>query len=60
MEPKDLNPFLKPAVDELTCFWKGRRSNSNLGQFPLTFRAALSSVSCDIPAAGKFGGFQID
>ncbi|CAB4011818.1 Hypothetical predicted protein [Paramuricea clavata] len=57
-EPKDLNPFLKPAVKELQCLWKGIRLNSALSRFPLTFRAAVLAVSCDIPAARKLGGFK--
>ncbi|CAB4026113.1 Hypothetical predicted protein [Paramuricea clavata] len=60
-EPKDLNPFLKPAVKELQCLWKGIRLNSALSRFPLTFKAAVLAVSCDIPAARNFfpGGFGV-
>ena len=57
-EPKDLNPFLKPAVEELKCLWKGIRLSSTLSQLPLTFRAAVLSVSCDIPVARKLGSFK--
>lgn len=57
-EPKNLNPFLKPAVKELQCLWKGIRLSSSLSRFPLTFRAAVLAVSCDIPAARKLGGFK--
>ena len=57
-EPKDLNPFLKPAVKDLQCLWKGIRLNSALRRFPLTFRAAVLAVSFDIPAARKLGGFK--
>ena len=57
-EPKNLNPFLKPAIKELQCLWKGIKLSSTLSRFPLTFRAAILVVSCDEPAARKLGGFK--
>ena len=49
-EPKDLNEFLEPAVDELKALWKGIRLKSSLGRFALVFRAAVMCVSSDVPA----------
>ena len=57
-EPKNLNPFLKPAIKELQCLWKGIKLSSSLSRFPLLFRAAVLAVSCDVPAARKLGGFK--
>lgn len=57
-EPKDLNEFLEPAVDELKALWKGVRLKSSLSRIPLTFRAAVMSVSSDIPATRKICGFK--
>ena len=56
-EPKSLNEFLKPAINELQCLWKGIRLKSSLSSVPLTFRAALLSVTADVPAARKLCGF---
>lgn len=57
-EPKNLNPFLEPAVKELQCLWKGMKLKSSKCRFPITFRAAIMSVSADIPAMRKLGGFK--
>ena len=57
-EPKSLNEFLKPAINELQCLWKGIRLKSSLSSVPLTFRAALLSVTADVPAARKLCGFK--
>lgn len=46
-EPKDLNEFLEPAVDELKALWKGVKIKSSLSRFALTFRAAVLCVSSD-------------
>ena len=56
-EPKDLNQFLEPAVDELKALWKGVRLRSCLSGFALTFRAAVS-ISSDVPATRKICGFK--
>ena len=52
-EPKNLNEFLKPAIQELQALWKGVKLKSSLSGFPLMFRAALMSTSSDIPASRK-------
>ena len=57
-EPKDLNQFLEPAVDELKALWKGVRLRSCLSRFALTFRAAVISISSDVPATRKICGFK--
>ena len=57
-EPKDLNQFLEPAVDELKALWKGVRMKSCLSRFALTFRAAVISISSDVPATRKICGLK--
>ena len=57
-EPKDLNQFLEPVVDELRALWKGVRLRSCLSRFALTFRAAVISISSDVPATRKICGFK--
>ena len=57
-EPKSLNEFLQPAVDELNALWKGVRLKSSLSSVSLKFRAALLCISADIPAARKLCGFK--
>lgn len=44
-EPKNLNEFLKPAVHELHCLWKGLHLKSALSIIPLMFRAALLCIA---------------
>ena len=57
-EPKSLNEFLQPAVNELQALWKGVRLKSSLSSISLKFRAALLCISADIPAARKLCGFK--
>jgi hypothetical protein len=57
-EPKNLNPFLKPLVEELKALWKGVRLQSSLSSISLIFRAALLCTSSDIPASRKLCGFK--
>ena len=57
-EPKDLNQFLEPVVDELKALCKGVRLRSCLSRFALTFRAAVISISSDVPATRKICGFK--
>ena len=57
-EPKTLNEFLQPAVDELQALWNGVRLKTSLSSIRLTFRAALLCISADIPAARKLCGFK--
>ena len=40
-EPKNLNAFLQPAVEELKVLWKGVQLASSLSVVPLMFRATL-------------------
>ena len=57
-EPKTLNEFLHPGVDEMKALWKGVRLKTSLSSIALTFRAALLCISADIPAACKLCGFK--
>jgi hypothetical protein len=57
-EPKSLNEFLRPLVDELKVLWKGVRLASDFSTVPLLFRAALLCTSSDIPASGKLCGLK--
>ena len=57
-EPKDLNQLLEPTIDELKALWKGVLLRSCLSRFPLTFRAAVISISSDVPATRKICGFK--
>ena len=51
------NSFLAPFVSELLQLWDGiTLSGTNLMQ-PVTVRAALLSVVCDIPGLAKVAGF---
>ena len=57
-EPKTLNEFLQPGVDEMKALWKGVCLKTSLSSIALTFRAALLCISADIPAARKLCGFK--
>ena len=57
-EPKYLNEFLQPAVNELQALWKGVRLKSSLSSISLKVCAALVCISADIPAARKLCGFK--
>ena len=57
-EPKNLNSFLKPLVEELKALWKGVCLRSSLSTIPLLFKAALLCTSSDIPASRKLCAFQ--
>ena len=55
-EPKnDINPFLKPMVQELLSYWNGVILEEN--GVPCHYRFALILLSSDIPATRKCGGF---
>ena len=57
-EPKSLNHFLEPAVDELKALWEGVQVNTfNSPSTPVEARAALLCCAADIPAARKLCGF---
>ena len=57
-EPKNINPYLKPMIDELLILWKGciLKSSSVFGMTAI--RCALTCVSCDLPATRKVCGFK--
>lgn len=56
--PLHMNSYLKPLVDELNSLWRvGIRVSSPDVSQPLTIRAALICVACDIPACRKVLGF---
>ena len=57
-EPKTLNEFLVPAVDELKALWRGVPLKTSLSSISLKFRAALLSIAADVPAARKLCGFK--
>ncbi|CAB4038564.1 Hypothetical predicted protein, partial [Paramuricea clavata] len=57
-EPKSLNEFLRPLVDELKVLWKVVCLASDFSTIPLLFRAALLCTSCDIPASRKLCGLK--
>ena len=57
-EPKSLNKFLAPIVDELKAFWKGVKLTTSQSEIPLTYRAALLLASADLPAVRKLCGFK--
>ena len=57
-EPKSLNHFLEPAVNELIALWKGVKVNTY--QSPSSAVEIMAAVLCfasDIPAALKLCGF---
>ena len=57
-EPKSLNTFLAPIVDELQAFWKGVKLTTSQSTIPLTYRGALLLASADLPAVRKLCGFK--
>ena len=55
-EPKlDINPFLRPMVEELLIYWNGVILEEN--GVPCQFKFALVLISSDLPATRKCGGF---
>ena len=54
-EPKKLNSFLYPLVNELCKLWQGVVLKTKLGT--LIIRAALLCIACDVPATRKVCGF---
>ena len=57
-EPKSLNHFLEPAIDELKALWKGVKVNTfNNPSTSVEVRAALLCCAADIPAARKLCDF---
>ena len=57
-EPKSLNTFLAPIVDELKVLWKGVKLMTSQCPEPLTYRGALLLASADLPAVRKLCGFK--
>lgn len=57
-EPKYLNTFLAPIIDELQALWKGVKLSSSSSDIPLTYRGALLLASTDLPAIRKLCGFK--
>ena len=57
-EPKSLNTFLAPIVDELKALWKGVKLMTSQCPGPLTYRGALLLASADLPAVRKLCGFK--
>ena len=51
----NINTYLNPLIDDLKQLWLGVNIRIN-GQSK-TIRAALSCLTCDVPAARKVGGF---
>jgi len=57
-EPKSLNTFLAPIVDELQAFCKGIKLATTQSIIPLTYHGALLLASADLPAVWKLYGFK--
>ena len=51
----NINTYLEPLINDLKRLWEGVTVTIN-GK-PVTIRAALSCLACDVPAARKVGGF---
>ena len=57
-EPKSLNTFLEPIVDELEALWKGVKLSTSHSSIPLKCRGALILTSADLPAVRKLCRFK--
>ena len=58
-EPKNLNPFLKPLIEELKQLYLGITFKNTSSLLSLTrLRAMLFCVMCDLPATRKVCGFS--
>ena len=55
-EPKSMNSYLQPLVDDLIVLWKGVVMPSASGTSVIV-RAALICTACDIPASRKVSGY---
>lgn len=51
----NINMYLEPLINDLQKLWKGVLIKVN-GR-PITVRAAIACLACDVPAARKVGGF---
>ena len=56
-EPSDLNPFLRPIVEDLIQLWEGKKYFSVHKYGDAICRAAVMCVTSDIPASRKVGGY---
>ena len=52
---KDINPFLRPLVDDLCEYWSGVVCHEE--GIPCVYKMALTCIANDIPATRKCGGF---
>ena len=57
-ERRSLNEFLVPLVKEMNVLWNGVYLKSSVCRLPLHFRAAITCISCDVPAVRKLYGFN--
>ena len=57
-EPKSLNTFLAPIVDELQALWKGVKLTTSQHRIPVTYHGALLLASADLPTVRKLCGFK--
>ncbi len=57
VEPKSLDPFMKPIVDELNSLYKGVKMATDSFKKGVTLRAMVIMAACDGPAARKLLGF---
>ena len=57
-EPKSLNTFFAPIVDELKAFWISVKLKTSQSRIPLIYRGALLLASADLPAVRKLCGFK--
>ena len=56
-EPRNMNSYLKPMVDELLMLWDGIDIQPHSYAVPVQVRGCLLGVACDIPATRKVCGF---
>ena len=56
-EPRIMNSYLKPMVDELLMLWDGIDIQPHSYAVPVQVRGCLLGVACDIPATRKVCGF---
>ena len=57
-EPKSLNTFLAPIVDEFQALWTGVKMQTSSSTKPLIYRGAILLASADLPAVRKLCGFK--
>lgn len=57
-EPKSLNTFLAPIVDELKALWKRVKLSTSESLIRLRYRGVLILASADLPGVRKLCGFK--